>query len=583
MLGSGMSFDARAGVALAGALIAGAWLAAGEPAGRRDLDLLDRRLDGPYRLRGRERPPAAVAGSSAAGPTLAVLAARELSLVRFRYSARGSGGGGATVANLLVFQSSFVDSSCSSACGGSSCCNDSPCCAGPCNVVTLLWDELAAKPAGIEVFDGDRSLGTVLPSPDGVGSNGVRITGVPAGRYTFKIHSRDNDTSAAGTIVVLDEQPFADPTRVECVPGPVAADGTCELHVTFDNPGPLPTVYGVFVDGRLRDQICGRARTAIISGLLPGEHCVGIQGVLDTGDGLYLGCEKTTCCELDCEEPPCAPPTGVVLCQVGYGGVGGAHLFQASWTNGETYERVHVYRDGEQVGSVRGTYTRAVYPAGPGPGPYTFGLEGDCGGDVLSRRVEATITAVAETPHPDPVAGDITCEWSDLEGGTTTASWMNAAPSEFIDVYVVSGGELYLVGRVSGSAVEVSVGPTEAEDIITLQFFIYVDGACRGSELRSCGEGPSKRYLPAACNGGARLDISSGISVLNFLFQGTETPPCLAACDCNGDGPVNIADASCVFGFLFLGTRPPARWADGGCVAVLPGADCAERNPECGE
>jgi hypothetical protein len=53
------------------------------------------------------------------------------------------------------------------------------------------------------------------------------------------------------------------------------------------------------------------------------------------------------------------------------------------------------------------------------------------------------------------------------------------------------------------------------------------------------------------------VNITSAISILNYLFTGVVTePPCLEAGDINNDGSVNITDPVNLLNHLF-GTAPP--------------------------
>ena len=70
------------------------------------------------------------------------------------------------------------------------------------------------------------------------------------------------------------------------------------------------------------------------------------------------------------------------------------------------------------------------------------------------------------------------------------------------------------------------------------------------------------RFLRGDPNASGRVDISDGIFVLNYLFQGAETPTCLDAADANDSGRVDISDAITLFGFLFLDQEPSKKLID---------------------
>jgi hypothetical protein len=73
------------------------------------------------------------------------------------------------------------------------------------------------------------------------------------------------------------------------------------------------------------------------------------------------------------------------------------------------------------------------------------------------------------------------------------------------------------------------------------------------------GVGPFKR---GDCNqdGSNTGQVTDGVFLLNYLFQGGTVPPCLAACDMNGDGgvPGSPTDAVAYFNFNFQGGTPLA-------------------------
>jgi len=54
------------------------------------------------------------------------------------------------------------------------------------------------------------------------------------------------------------------------------------------------------------------------------------------------------------------------------------------------------------------------------------------------------------------------------------------------------------------------------------------------------------------------LDISDGLCILAFLFDGGDAPSCLESGDANNDGKLDCSDSIMILGYLFLGTRPPA-------------------------
>jgi hypothetical protein len=58
-------------------------------------------------------------------------------------------------------------------------------------------------------------------------------------------------------------------------------------------------------------------------------------------------------------------------------------------------------------------------------------------------------------------------------------------------------------------------------------------------------------------NGDGRPDISDGMFVLNYLFQGGRSPACLDAADVNDKGGIDISDSIYLLAFLFNHGAPP--------------------------
>ncbi len=66
-------------------------------------------------------------------------------------------------------------------------------------------------------------------------------------------------------------------------------------------------------------------------------------------------------------------------------------------------------------------------------------------------------------------------------------------------------------------------------------------------------------FVRSFINDDETLDLSDPIFLLNFLFQGTETPQCLDAGDVNDDNALDISDGIFLLTFLFVegGSEPP--------------------------
>ena len=98
-------------------------------------------------------------------------------------------------------------------------------------------------------------------------------------------------------------------------------------------------------------------------------------------------------------------------------------------------------------------------------------------------------------------------------------------------------------------------------------------------------------FVRSICrNGNTNPQLSDAVYLLNFLFTGGEVPNCLAACDTDGDGRAMLTDSVQLLQFLFLGGTPPVNW-DGPnptCETFEPGIPsfglgCEEANPSCSQ
>jgi hypothetical protein len=132
------------------------------------------------------------------------------------------------------------------------------------------------------------------------GINGTNILRIPAGAHKLRIEALGNDSSAETTITILDEQPFADARNLECSQGELGGDGTCELLLTWENPGPAPENYQVTVDGQFFGALNGEETEVAFPGATPGEHCATLIGILGNDEGNYQGCFVRSCCDLTC-------------------------------------------------------------------------------------------------------------------------------------------------------------------------------------------------------------------------------------------------------------------------------------------
>jgi CxxC motif-containing protein (DUF1111 family) len=70
------------------------------------------------------------------------------------------------------------------------------------------------------------------------------------------------------------------------------------------------------------------------------------------------------------------------------------------------------------------------------------------------------------------------------------------------------------------------------------------------------GDGTA-RFVRGDANDDGALDLSDALFTLNYLFLGTESPPCLSASDTNDDGLLDLSDGIFFLGFLFHGGEMP--------------------------
>jgi len=70
-------------------------------------------------------------------------------------------------------------------------------------------------------------------------------------------------------------------------------------------------------------------------------------------------------------------------------------------------------------------------------------------------------------------------------------------------------------------------------------------------------EDPDNGFVRGNADGNGSEDLTDGVFVLNYLFQGGPRPASLDAADSNDDGTVDLTDAVYFLNYLFLGGPPP--------------------------
>ena len=76
------------------------------------------------------------------------------------------------------------------------------------------------------------------------------------------------------------------------------------------------------------------------------------------------------------------------------------------------------------------------------------------------------------------------------------------------------------------------------------------DGSCEPAEW----VGP---FIRGDSQGDYHVQIGDSVLILNWLFQGTPEPTCVAAADASADGRVDISDPIWILVWLFMGGAPP--------------------------
>jgi hypothetical protein len=96
---------------------------------------------------------------------------------------------------------------------------------------------------------------------------------------------------------------------------------------------------------------------------------------------------------------------------------------------------------------------------------------------------------------------------------------------------------------------------------------------CDDTEDCSCGGEPL--FVRGDADGSGAINITDGIYLLGYLFQGTAAPPCMDAADVDdlGANAPNITDAIFLLGYLFQGTAEPPPPTPSAATYATPG-DC---------
>lgn len=79
-------------------------------------------------------------------------------------------------------------------------------------------------------------------------------------------------------------------------------------------------------------------------------------------------------------------------------------------------------------------------------------------------------------------------------------------------------------------------------------------------------------------NSSGTVDVTDGVFINGWLFNGGNEPPCLNQADVNHDGAITVTDSSYLFNWLFLGgPQPPAPGPHAtNCSTTSPFVGCAQ-------
>jgi hypothetical protein len=432
--------------------------------------------------------------------------------------------------------------------------------------VLLTWVDLTPGDGDVDVLLDGAVIATVSP---GEGGSSFTAVDQAAGRHTFEV-KRGGVSLGAQEQDVLAEQPFANPEAGDTfLCAERSSDASCDVVIDWVNGFPIPSYFEVYLDDELIDTIPGFQSGAEVLAVSAGERCVTVLGFLRGPDqgfvGFFRGEPRQACCTVSCGAVGCLAPQDFTIAQVEYG-AGADNAALARWKlPAGPYDRGLITAvDGVDGAELPGDARHAVFSQ-LSPAVHELGVTGRCGlPDGPSGAARDRLLVLTASPHPNPIAGAVACEWAPEDWGTTSFRWTNAAPSDWIAFYRVEDGHPVFLETAPGSAIQHAIHYTEAGDAFLVQFFATQEGYSYGSPRFACATQPAgNQFLRGLCNGSdAELTISSPVYGLQYLFSGGPAPPCEVACDTNGDGGVDISDMVATLAYLFQGGPPPAGWVD---------------------
>ena len=164
-----------------------------------------------------------------------------------------------------------------------------------------------------------------------------------------------------------------------------------------------------------------------------------------------------------------------------------------------------------------------------------------------------------------------------LEIQQTAEGWSHGAIVSSFGLFSLPGGVHEIgVAEYQGVAAGVTtICPCEL-DVVPPPTTVIVYSGVSVAPVEICGDitVPEGRYFVRGdANVDGSVDVGDAIEILNTLFGGGGTAPCLEAADVNADAVVDIADPIALLAYLFSeGAAPSAPFPECGAD---PSVDCA--------
>ncbi|MGE4620134.1 MAG: hypothetical protein AAEJ04_10035, partial [Planctomycetota bacterium] len=317
--------------------------------------------------------------------------------------------------------------------------------------------------------------------------------------------------------------------------------GGSEVQMAWSLPTDGTSVE-IYRDGSLIATLGGSA-TSHSDAPGPGTYTYGVINKI--GDGT----SPTTSCTIVVPQPL----SGMACTTYGDGN-------DLSWTNGETYDTVQIYRDGALAGIVNGDEESYSDGGQLGAGTYSYELVATLAGSDTAP-ISCSVTIL-----PPPV--NLACTFF---GAPIHLDWSNSAA--YTTIHIERNG--VLISSISGNSTSnIDVIPAEG----TYSYRIWGEHADGITTSTTCS-GSVKTFLRGDANGDTRCDIADGIWVLNWLFVDGQEPTCFDSADFDDNGIVTIGDAMLMI-FYFLSAEgtpnipPSAPFPDAGMDQTDDVLDC---------